>query len=121
MLVSELRGHPSARGAINEANLNQVWLDDFFNCILLFVNRRGQGADAHWPALELFNNRYEQLTVHLVETVSINFHPIQRVVRDFVRDSSLVIDLGVVANSPQQTVDDSRSAARSLRNFLRAP
>ena len=120
MLIGQLGRHASARSAIYEANLNQVRLDDFFDCIFLFVNRRGQGADAHRPALELFNNRCEKLSIHLVETVSINFHPIQRIIRDFVRDTSFVIDFGVVANASQQTVDDSRSAARPFRNLLRA-
>ncbi len=31
MLISQLRCHSAARRAIKEADLNQVWLDDFFD------------------------------------------------------------------------------------------
>src|SRR5207245_9150330 len=120
MLLGELGRHSPARSAIYDTYLKQIRLDDIFNCIFLFVNRRGQGADADRPALELFNNRYEQLAIHLVETVSINLHSIERIIRDFVRDASFVIDFGVVTNTPQQTVTDSRSAACALRNVLLA-
>jgi hypothetical protein len=39
MLIGELCRHPAAGRAIQEANLDQVWFDDFFNRIFLFMNR----------------------------------------------------------------------------------
>src|SRR5258708_4750422 len=86
VLISELRGHAAARRAIEEADLYQVWFDDFFDRVFLFLNRRRQSTDAHRPAFKLFDNRQQQLTIHFVQTVSIHFHSIERIVCDIERD-----------------------------------
>src|SRR6267143_1027709 len=50
MLIGELGCHPAPRRAIEKTDLNQVRLDDFFDGILLFLNRRRQRANTHRPA-----------------------------------------------------------------------
>ncbi len=47
-------------------------------------------------------------------------HAIKRILCHFLRDAAVVIHLGVVANSPQQTIDDAGRATRTPGDFPRS-
>ncbi len=45
------RHHPPARGALEEAELQQKWLDGFLNRIPRFGKCRSNGFDTHRPTI----------------------------------------------------------------------
>src|ERR1700730_6148441 len=60
------------------------------------------------------------LSIHFVETIGINFHSIQSITGNFLCDASFVINLRIIANPAQQSINYARSAARPPGNFARA-
>ena len=84
------------------------------------MNRRRNRAETHGSAAEFLDDRQQQFSIHFVETIRVHFHAIQRVICDFLRDAAVVIDLSVVADATQQTINDTWRAARASCNFARA-
>src|SRR5678816_4472278 len=76
VFVCERRRQTSARRTIQESDLNQIRLNDLLYRIFLLVNRRRNGPQTHWSAAELLNDRQQQFTIHFVETIRIDFHPV---------------------------------------------
>ena len=56
---------------------------------------------------------HEELAVHLVEAEGVDLHAVERAGGDLPRDAPVVLDLGEVADAPQQAVGDARGAARA--------
>ena len=83
MFVRERRRQAAARRAIQKSDLNQIRFDDLLDRIFLFVNRSGNRAQADRSTVELLDDRQQQFAIHLIETVRVDFHSIQRIVRDF--------------------------------------
>src|SRR5918997_2941866 len=104
MFVSRTRRHPTARRAIEEADLDQVRLDDFLDTFALLADRCGNRADADRPTVELFDNRRQNLAVNFVQSELVNFHLVERALRQGLRDAPVAQDLRVVAHAPEQTV-----------------
>src|SRR6185369_6282332 len=84
------------------------------------MNRRRQRADANGATFKLFDNRQQKLAIHLVKTVSVNFHTVQRVVGYRVGNDAVVIDFSVIAHAPQQPVNNARGSARAPGDFMGA-
>ena len=82
------------------------------------MNGSGQRADAHRSTFEFLNNRQQKLSIHFIQAVGVDFHSIQGVVSHFMCNAAVIIDVGVVAYAPQQTIDDARCAARTASNFM---
>ena len=108
------RGHAPARRALQVALLDQVRLEHVFNRVALFADGGGQVVDTDRPAVELMQDRFEQLAVHQVEADRIDIEHRQRGVSHFARDDAIGLDLGVIAHAAQQAVGDTRCAARAL-------
>src|SRR5437763_1644913 len=117
VFVCEARGGATARRSVEEADLNQVRLDDLFNGVLLLLQGGGHVREADGAALVLLNNHQEELSVHLVEAEGVNLHAIERIVGDLFGDAPVVLDLRVVAHASQKSVGDARCAARAARNL----
>src|SRR5215831_8083052 len=113
MLIGKLSRHTTAWSAIQKANLYQIRLNDLFNRILLLVNRGRKCTHTDRTAFELFNNSEQQLPIHFVQAIRVDFHSIQRVVGDLMRNAAVIIDLGVIANPAQKTIYDARRTARA--------
>src|SRR5215475_5096758 len=120
MIVREPRCHSAARGAVKKSDLDQIRFDDFLNRVFLFMYCRGNCAQADRTAIELFNDGKQKLPVHFVETVSVNFHAVQRIVRDVLVNSAFVVYFSVVSNTTQEPVNDTWCTSRALGNFTRA-
>jgi len=120
MFVRERRSQTAARRAIQKSNLNQIRFDDLLDRVFLFVNGSRDRTQANGSTIELLNYRQQQLSIHLVEAVGVDFHAIQRVVCNLLVDASVVIDLRIVADATKQTVDYAWRAARTSRDFTRA-
>src|SRR5215213_9005715 len=119
MSVRERRCQSSPRRPIQKSNLNQIRFDDLLDRVFLFVNGSGNRAQADWSTVELLDYRQQQLSIHLVEAVGVDFHAIQRVVCNFLVDAAVEIDLRIVVDAPKQSVDYARRAARPARDFTR--
>src|ERR1043166_9552684 len=98
MLISKLGGHPPAGSTIQKSNLNQVWLDDLFNRIFLFMNGGRQSAYPNRAAFKLLDDCQEQLSIHLIEAVRIDLHSIQRIIRDLMSNPAVIVNIGIVAH-----------------------
>ena len=115
-----MRGHSSARRAVEKADLDEERLVDFFDRVRLLGQRRRQRVHAHRPALVLLDDGQQQLAVDLVEAVAIDFQHLQRRLRRRLVDLARAAHLGVVAHAPQQAVGDARRAAAARGNLHRA-
>ena len=62
--------------------LDQVGLDHVFDRVALFADGRGQAVDAHRAAIELVDDGFEQLAVHQVQALRIDFEHGQRAAGD---------------------------------------
>src|ERR1041385_2381109 len=120
MFVSERRRHAATRRPVQKTDLNQIRFNNLFYRIFLLGNRRGNGAQPHGPAVEFLDDRQQQFSIHFIETVRVDFHAIQRVICDFLVDTSVVIHFSVVPHATQQTIDYTWRAPRATRNFTRA-
>ena len=120
MAVRQRGGDPAARGALQEALLDQERLQHVLDRVALLADRRGEVVDADRAAGELVEHRAQQLAVHHVEARRVDVEHRERVVGDVARDLAVGAHLGEVAHAPQQPVDDPRRAARAARDLERA-
>src|SRR5213078_702611 len=84
------------------------------------MDRGGDRSQTNRTATELLNDCKQEFAIHLVEAVSIDFHPVQGIIGYVFGDATVVVNLCVIAYPSQQAIDDTRSAPRSLRDFARA-
>ena len=84
------------------------------------MNRRRQRAHANGSALKLLDNRQQQFSIHFVEAVGIDLHSIEGVIRHFMRDAPVIINVRIVAHAPQEPINNAGRATRSTRDFMRA-
>ena len=99
MQVRLPRRDPTARGAHHEALLDQEGFDHVFDGAALLAERRREAFDADGAAVELLDDREQELAIHHVEAIAIDIEQIERGLRDFVRDSTTRLHLGVVADA----------------------
>ena len=118
MLKGEARRHASAGRAVQKTDLHQVRLDDLFDRVFFFVQSGSDGPQTDWSAVEFFDYRQQEFAVHLVETVRVDLHSIERVVGDRLVDRAIVVDLGKIANAAQQAVGYTRSSPRSSGDLV---
>src|SRR5678816_289633 len=93
VLVSARGRHTAARRAIEEACLNEEGLVNVLDRVLLLVNSGGETVDPDRPAVELIDDRSQQLAIHFVEPVLVHLEQLQRVDRHGHRDAALCADL----------------------------
>ncbi len=113
MLEGGAGQQPAARGALDEALLDQIRLDDVFDGVARLRQRRGDGVDADRTAAVVERDIGEITPVHGVEPRGIDFERRQRAVGDLAVDRLRAVDMGEVAHAPQQTPRDARRAARA--------
>ena len=53
-------------------------------------------AETHRSAAEFLDDRQQQFSIHFIETIGVDFHAIQRVVCDLLRDAPVFEDIGDV-------------------------
>ena len=79
MLVGAPGGRPAARGAVEEAELQEVGLVDVLDGVGLLGDGRSQGVHADRPAPELVDDGQKESAVHLVEAVGVDLEQRQGV------------------------------------------
>ena len=75
MAVGDLGQHPAAWGALHEALLEQIGLDDLFEHVTLVAERRRHRLDPDRTAAVMFRDRAQITAVHRVETTVIDLEP----------------------------------------------
>ena len=73
MLVSSPGRYPSTRRALQEAELNQIWLVDVHDGVGFFAGRSCQRFNSDRPAIEFLDNRLQHPAIDFVETQAIDF------------------------------------------------
>src|SRR4051812_39805204 len=104
MAICLRRGNTPARGTLQKSVLDEERLVDFLERSRILADRRGDGTDAHRPAVELLDDGLEDPRVHVVEPELIDLEQLQRVGGDFAIDRSARPYLGEVADASQQPV-----------------
>ncbi len=70
----------TARCAVDEAELHQIRLIDFFDGVGLFVDGSGDGIHAYWAAAIFFEQREHDFLVDFIQTEAVHFEQIERAV-----------------------------------------
>src|SRR5579863_1733788 len=101
MLEGVAGQRPSPRRALNEALLDQIGLDDFFDRVARLRKRSGDGLDADRAARKAKRDRLQITAIHLVEAAAIDVEQPQRAVCDLAVDDLGLLDEREVAYAPQ--------------------
>ena len=111
---------PSARGALDEALLDEERLDDVLDGVARLAKRRRHGVDADRSAAIAHRDGGEITPVHGVEAGGVHFQFAERAVGDLAVDGFGAVDMGEVAHAAQQPSCDARGAARAPRDLVGA-
>jgi len=120
MIEGQLRGLAATTGSFEEAGLNQIGLMDIFEGALVFLDRGRQGFHPDRSSSKLVDDGQKNLTIHLIKPRRIDTQPRERVLGYSLGNSSLRLDLGIVAHPFDKPVDDARGSASTTGNFLRS-
>src|ERR1035441_7663458 len=118
IFVRRIRGHPPARRAVQEAELNQIRLVDFFDGIGLLGNGRGNSVQPHRAAAVFFEDRQHDFLIDFVEAEAIHFQQVQRGLRHGLRDAAVGAHLRIVAHAAQQAIGDARRSPAAARQLF---
>src|SRR5438105_9617615 len=107
--------HPSARGALHQALLDQIRFDDLLNRIARFAECRGKRLKANRTATKSFGNQGEIAAIKSIKAFVIDFEPGQCRICNHLIDFDSARYGGKIAYTLQQATGDARSAARAHR------
>ena len=114
---------PSPRGragAVQQPELHQVRLVDFFDRVFFLAERGGDRIQAHRAAEIFLDNSQHQVAVDFVEAVLVNAEHRERVARNTERDVALGAHFGEIADAAQQAIGE-RGVPRLRRAISAAP
>ena len=118
MIEGQFRGLAATAGTFEEAGLNQKGFMDIFEGALVFLNRGRQGFHPDRSASKLVDDGQKNLTIHLIKPRRIDAQPYERILGYSLGNSSLRLDLGIVAHPFDKPVDDARGSSSTTGNFL---
>ena len=75
---AELRHDPSARGALDEAELQEIRLVDVLDRVRLLAERHGERGQADRAAVEALDDRAQELAVGPLEPVGVDLEQLER-------------------------------------------
>src|SRR5215212_9574413 len=110
----------SARRALDEAALQQVWLVYVLDGVACLSQGHGDGADADGTAIELVDYEPEIVPVSPVEAELVHALHVERGVGRLLVDLALAHHLGVVSYPLEEPVHDTRRAAAAAGELARA-
>ena len=117
MLVSALCRPPALPGPRHQRCLKQIWLDHIHQRVHFLSNRRRQRLDPGRPAAIDIDEGSHESPILLIEPAIIDAFQLQRGLGDRQVDLSGSFHRRKIAHSSQQTIGDSRRAARATRQF----
>src|SRR5262245_51453544 len=98
MLVSVAGGDAAARGAHDEALLDEIGLDDVLDGAALLAERRCQALDADRTAVELLDDRQQELAIHHVEAERVDIEHVECRLGYLVGDAAAGLHFCIVAH-----------------------
>ena|ERR1700680_3084605 len=120
IFVGAGRGHAAALGAVNQPNLHEVGLVDFFDSIFFFGEGGGERAEAYRSPGILIEKRKHQVTVDFVKTAFVYAEHSQGFLRDGSSDAACGTHFGKITGAAEETVGDARCAAAATGDFFGA-
>lgn len=111
MLIGEAGGYAAARGAVEEADLDEEGFVDLFEGVLLFGEGGGEGVEADGAAIVFFDDGAEQAAVEFVEAVGVDFEHFEGGDGGGTVDVAGGADFGIVADAAEEAVGDAGCAA----------
>lgn len=111
VLIGKVGDFASAWRAHEETLLDEVGFVNLLNGADVFAKSRGDSANADGTAMELVDEREQNLVVDFVQSVAVDVERFECVVGDVGIDVSVTLDLGEVAHAPKQGVGDARRSA----------
>src|SRR5512140_1756147 len=106
MRVGARGGYAAASGACDEALLQKIWLVHLTDGVGFLTNSSGETLDADGTAVELVNDGGENRAIHTIESARIDLQQLQCAERDLAGDDRGIVDLGIIAHTPQQSIRD---------------
>ena len=100
MLIGGARRDAAARSAHDEALLDQERLDHVLDRAALLAERRREALDADRAAVELLDDRQQELAIHDVEAERIDVEHVERRLRHVVGDAPAGLHFRIVAHAP---------------------
>ena len=113
---ADFRRDPALGRPIEEAEPQQERLVDVLDRLDLLRQDGGERLDTDRPRGELLDDRREQLPVRRVEALVVDLHLAHRGGGGRLVDAAVAVDLGVVAGSLEQPVDDPWRAPAAGRD-----
>src|SRR4029077_16611448 len=119
-VISALGEDASGRGPLEQALLQEIWLEHVLDRVLLLADRDRQGREADRAAAELGRDRVQQGAVTAVESLRVDLEHFQGPSGGRGADLAAPLHLGEVPNPLQQAVGDARGATRTGGDRLSA-
>ena len=110
----------SARRALHKAELDEIGLDDVFDCVAGLGQSGGDRLDADRTAAELDGDRVEITPIHLIKPDRVHVEQLERPVGKRARHALRAFDHGEVAHASKQAPGDAGRAARAFGDLVRA-
>src|SRR5207302_7509288 len=104
MLVRKACHNTASRSTRDKAKLQQVWLIHILNCLRVLARARGQSVQSDWAAIELLDNRQQQVAIGLIETDMIDLQRIQCRLSNASRNHAIGSHLCIVTYTLEQAV-----------------
>ncbi len=114
------RQHAPARGAGDEALLQEIRLDDLLDGVARLRQACGDRLDADRAAAIVQRDQAQIAMIERVEPARVDFELRQRAVGELGIDRARALDGREVAHAPKQASRDARRAARAPRDLVRA-
>src|SRR6185312_1505000 len=118
MFRCQARNNTPARRFLQQTFLNQKWLVHFFDRVRLFAQSRRYSFNADRPTVELFLDKIQNLTIHLIEPQAVDFEFIKRRARQFSRDDTVAANIRIITYASKQTIGNTRCTATASRDFF---
>ena len=110
----------AARGAGDQAELDEIGLDDVLDRVARFAEARGEGFDPDRAAVVEVGDHREVAAVHRVEPEAVDLEPAQGAVGGGGVDAVVARGMGEIAHAAEQAAGDARRAAAAAGDFVRA-
>lgn len=117
VLIGCLSGKTATRGTGEEADLHEIRLADIFDGRALFADSGRNGVDPDRTAIELINDRLQDLIIQIIKSDLIDMKRSQRLCGNIRRDRA-PLHLRKVSDALQKAVRDTRCPARATSDLL---
>ena len=104
MLVGKEGGFASARGALDEAFLDEVRFIDILDGTGIFAHRCRDRIESDRAATELIDDGREQFVVDLIETEGIDIEGFEGILGDLQVDRTISLDLRKITYAAKEGV-----------------